>query len=49
MQGENLVGIWFVFRILKFVVNYGDLVSVTFILYGGFLEILNLQLIYKFS
>jgi len=29
MEIEGLINIWFVFRILEFVVNYGDFVRVT--------------------
>ena len=41
--------IWFVFRILEFEVNFGDFICVTCILCVGMLEILNLQLGYKFG
>ena len=40
--------IWFVFRILEFEVNFGDVICVTYILCVGLVEILNLQLRYKF-
>jgi hypothetical protein len=36
-------------RILEFEVNFGDFICVTFILYVGVVEILNLQLGYKFG
>jgi len=49
MQREKLVDILFVFRILEFVVNYGDFKCVTGILYVGIVEILNLLLRYKFG
>jgi len=49
MQREKLVDTWFVFRILEFVVNYGDFICVTCILYIGMVEILNLQLRYKYG
>jgi len=49
MQREKLVDIWFVFRILEFVMNYGDLICVTCILYFGMVEILNLHLRNKFG
>jgi len=46
MQREKLVDIWFVFRTLKFVANYGDFTCVTCILYVAMVEILHLQLRY---
>jgi hypothetical protein len=41
MEREKSVDIWFVFRILEFVVNFGDFICVTCILYVGMVEILN--------
>jgi len=38
MEREKLVDIWFVFRILEFVVNFGDFMCVTCILYVGPVE-----------
>jgi len=49
MEREKLVDIWFVFRILELEVNFGNFISVTCILCVGMVEILNLQLRYKFG
>jgi uncharacterized membrane protein len=38
MEREKLVDIWFVFRIWKFEVNYGNFICVTCILYVGLVE-----------
>jgi hypothetical protein len=46
IEREGIINIWLVFGILEIVVNF---VSVTFILYVGLMEILNLQLRYNFS
>jgi len=43
MEGEKLVDIWFVLRILDFEVNFGDFICVTCVLCVGLMEILNLQ------
>ena len=43
MEREKLINIWFVFRIWEFVVNCGDFIRVTCILFVGLMEILNLQ------
>jgi len=47
MEREKLVDIWFVFRILEFEVNFGDLICVTCVLCVGLVEILNFQLRYQ--
>jgi len=44
MEREKLVGIWFLFRILDFEVNFGFFICVTCVLCVGLVEILNLQL-----
>jgi len=49
MEREKLTDIWFVFRILEFEVKFGDAICVTHILCVGLVEILNLQLRYKFG
>jgi len=49
MERQKLVDIWFVFRILELEVNFGDFISVTRILCVGLVDILNLQLRYKFG
>jgi len=38
MNREKLVGIWFVFRIWKFEVNYANFICVTFIMCVGLVE-----------
>jgi hypothetical protein len=38
MERENLVDIWFVFRIWVFEVNYGDFICVTCFLYVDLVE-----------
>jgi hypothetical protein len=48
-EREKLTDIWFVFRILEFEINYGNFIRVTCISYVGLVEILNLQLKYKFG
>jgi len=49
MEGEKLVDILFVFRILEFEVNFGDFICVTCVLCVGLVEILNLRLRCKFG
>jgi hypothetical protein len=39
MHGEREIScVWFVFRILEYIVNYGDFICVTCILYVGLVE-----------
>jgi hypothetical protein len=38
MEREKLVDIWYVFRVLEFVVNYDDFICVTCILCVGAVE-----------
>jgi len=49
MEREKPTDIWFLFRILEYVVNYGDFIRVTCILYVGIVESLHFQLRYKFG
>jgi hypothetical protein len=46
---ERLVNIWFVFRILEFVVNNVDFICVACFCMLAWWKILNLQLRYKFG
>ena len=48
-ERERLFDIWFVFRIWEFVVNYGDFICLTCVLYVGLVENFNLQLGYNFG
>ena len=43
MEKEKLVDIWFVFTSWEIVVNYGDFICVTYILYADMLENFKLQ------
>ena len=49
MEREELTDIWFVFRILEFEVNSGHFICVPCILCVGMVDILNMQLGYKFG
>jgi len=51
MHGKRakLTAIWYAFRILQFEMNSGNFIRVTCISYVGLVEILNLQLKYKFG
>ena len=47
LRKRIIVAIWFVFEIWEFVVNYGDFIRLTCILYVGLVG--NFQLKYKFG